>query len=52
MSNAALIIVAIVIVAILCGFHRFSPPEFTRIRHLNSRELAARFTGFGRAFHA
>jgi hypothetical protein len=35
-----------------CGFHEFSPPDFTRIRHLNSLELAARFTGFGRAFHA
>jgi hypothetical protein len=34
------------------GFHKFSPPDFTRIRHLNSPELAARFTGFGRAFHA
>ncbi len=35
-----------------CGFHRFSPPGFTRIRQPNSPELAARFTGFGRAFHA
>jgi hypothetical protein len=35
-----------------CGFHGFSPPGFTRIRHLNSLELAARFTGFGRAFQA
>ena len=34
------------------GFHEFSPPDFTRIRHLNSPELAARFTGFGRAFRA
>ena len=34
-----------------CGFHGFSPPGFTRIRHLNSLELAAGFTGFGRAFH-
>jgi hypothetical protein len=34
-----------------CAFHEFSPPDFTRIRHLNSLELAARFTGFGRTFH-
>ncbi len=34
-----------------CGFHRFSPPGFTRIRHLISPELAAGFTGFGRVFH-